>query len=947
MTEIRSLLLTDVVDSTQLSGTLGDAAMAALWASHDRVARDLLPPHGGREIDKTDGMLLLFERPDQALRYAAGYHAALATLNPPLRARAGLHVGPVILRENSADDVARGAKPLEVDGMAKPTAARVMALARGGQTLLSADAVKALGDAAAAFGSTQSHGHWRMKGVAEPMELFELGEGPFQPPPDGEKTYRVAQTGGRWLPVRQLPNNLPQQTTSFHGREKELDDLATALRSARLVTLLGMGGLGKTRLSLQVAAEAMAEFPDGVWFLDLSALRDPAHVVQEAAQLLQVQEEPPRPLLQSLTAHLRDKRLLLVIDNCEHLVQAAAQLAHAVLKAAPEVRLMASSREALRVPGEVIYPVLPLPLPEAHADPAVLMRSPAVQLFIDRAQAQRPGFSVEADQAAPLAELVTRLEGIPLALELAAARVRSMSVADINARLKDRYKLLSAGSRVLQLRQMTLRALVDWSYDLLQPTEQQLLQRLGVFVGGFDLATVEAVCGADPIDPLDIVDLLDSLVDKSLITLDTTSADTRYRMLETLREYAHEKLVASGDEAEFAQRQCDHFWAFTRQVRDGLRGADQAGWVRRAEADLDNLRAAMAWARGDHCSDPLLAAKIPVALQGFFAMRGRLHEGREHLRLAAELPAVQQTDVARAHTLYAGAALAHVQGYPVEAQQMLRECLALRRKLQDDEGTAGTLSTLAMTLLSTGESADAQVAAEEARELFERIGNRLGLAIVQMQLGHVFVYLGRWDAARRSTQQALALAREIKHLETEGECEWLLGEIAQSDGDSSAAHAHLQRALQRSADAGDRNGEARAKGSLGRLVLEQGELDAARSALGSALRAYVAFEMRSEMIDGLEDHADLAEAMDQVELAVRLRAAAAVARQEIGFVPSPDRQLRADGRLSDLRARLDDAVFEAAVKAGLGWPLKQALDAALALAQVADAAEKAAALAAA
>ena len=296
MNDIRALLLTDVVDSTQLSQKIGDAAMAALWAAHDRVARDLLPAWRGREIDKTDGMLFMFEQAADAVAYALAYHRALAGLPTALTARAGLHVGPVILRENSAADIARGAKPLEVDGLAKPTAARVMSIARGRQTLLTPEARQALGASAL---KVESHGHWMIKGVADPLELFEVGEPGqrFMPPADGDKVYRVVRQADWWLPVKDIPSNLPFQGSSFIGRERELDEVKASLKTARLLTLIGMGGLGKTRLSLQVAAETIHEYPDGAWFIDLAPIRDPALVVSEAAQVLGVRDEPDRPLV--------------------------------------------------------------------------------------------------------------------------------------------------------------------------------------------------------------------------------------------------------------------------------------------------------------------------------------------------------------------------------------------------------------------------------------------------------------------------------------------------------------------------------------------------------------------------------------------------------------------------------------------------------------------------
>ncbi|NWG74347.1 MAG: adenylate/guanylate cyclase domain-containing protein, partial [Rubrivivax sp.] len=660
MLEARALLLTDVVDSTKLSEAIGDAAMAEVWSAHDRAARDLLPAWRGREIDKTDGMLLMFDTASDAVQYALAYHRALAALPRPLKARAGLHVGPVILRENSADDVARGAKPLEVDGLAKPTAARVMSLARGGQILLTPEACAALGDSPLKL---VSHGHWILKGLPDPIELFEACDADTvaAPPPDSDKVYRVVRVGERWLPVAQMPNNLPLQPTSFVGRERELHEIKSLLGQARLITLLGMGGLGKTRLSLQVAAEVMPQYPDGAWFVDLTPIRDSARVVDEVARVLGVAEEPGRPLLQSLCAHLKARRLLLILDNCEQVIEPAAQLAAAIVGACPQVRIMASSREALRVPGEHVVAILPLPLPRRDDGLEALAQSTAVRLFVERALAQRPGFALTERDAPALAELVARLEGIPLALELAAARVRALSVADINARLKDRFKLLTGGDRTLQKRQQTLRALVDWSYDLLGDDEKHLLERLAVFVGGFDLAAAEAVCGADPIAAFDVLDLLASLVDKSLVMLDERDGHSRYRMLETIRDYAHEKLDQRDDAAETAARHCQHFFAFAKAGRDGLAGADQALWTARLETDLDNLRAATALALAGGV-DPFIAVKIAVALARFWMLRGYATEGRGVVRSALALPEVQSSDLARAWVLYIGAVLAGSQG---------------------------------------------------------------------------------------------------------------------------------------------------------------------------------------------------------------------------------------------------------------------------------------------
>ncbi|MDP1533448.1 MAG: tetratricopeptide repeat protein, partial [Rubrivivax sp.] len=859
MSEIRALLLTDVVDSTKLSEKLGDAAMAEVWAAHDRVARDLLPPWRGREIDKTDGMLLLFDDAVDAVQYALAYHLALAAMAVPLKARAGLHVGPVILRENLPDDVARGAKPLEVDGLAKPTAARVMSLARGAQTLLTPEAREAVDDWLDRSDlQSCSHGHWVLKGVATPVELFEVGPlaSAFAPPPDGEKVYRVVRVGERWLPVRQIDNNLPEQLSSFVGRERELGELKALLGKTRLLTLLGMGGLGKTRLALQVAAELMAEYPDGVWFLDLAPLRDDALVLAEAAQTLGVREEPGQPLLQTLCAHLRSRRVLIILDNCEHLLRPSALLAHAILKAAPQVAIIASSRAALRVPGERSYPILPLPVPGKGDSFESLLRSTAVRLFVERAQEHRIDFSFTEAEAPAVAELVARLEGIPLALELAAARVRSMTVADINRRLSDRYQVLTEGSIVLEERQQTLRALVDWSYDLLQPTEQRVLNRLAVFAGGFDLAAAEPVCSDGELPADQVLNLLASLVEKSLLGMEHRAGQARYRLLETLRDYAGEKLAGAGELPVTAARHAEHYFALAKEVRYGLVGPEQAQWVQRGETELDNTRAALALALAGGV-DPIIAVKLAVAMQGFWILRGYVGEGRAAVRAALALPTVQATDLAQANALYVAAALATAQSDHAAASQQLEACLALRRKMDNPLGTAATLSTLSLAQLQAGDAAAAIESETEALKIFEQIGNQEGVAIAHLHLGQAASYLGDDDGAHRHLSQSLAAAQAIGQREVEAEASQGLGQLAGEAGQTAAARQWLTTALRLCEESGNKRGIATAQWRLAQVALAAGDNAGARPLLAAAMQAFLDDEMREELLGCLDDTAGL------------------------------------------------------------------------------------------
>jgi predicted ATPase/class 3 adenylate cyclase len=926
---VRALLLTDVVGSTDLAERIGDQATAAVWTAHDRAARDLLPLFGGVEIDKTDGMLLLFDNTKQALGYAIEYHRRLAAMPVPLRARAGLHIGPVLLRKNIAEDIARGAKPLELDGLAKPVAARTMSLARGGQTLLTAEARATLGDTTLWVNSI---GHWVMKGVSEPIELFaaaEAADARLDPPPESEKVHRVVRVGERWLPVAEIPNNLPQQVNAFLGRERELAEVKAMLQQARLVTLLGMGGLGKTRLSLQVAAELMADFPDGVWFLDLAPINDPMLMVGEAAQVLEVREEPGRPLLQTVCAHLKPRRVLLILDNCEHLVKACAEFSNAVLRAASKVRILSSSRERLHVAGEQACPILPLPVPQSGDGLEALARLTAVRLFVQRAQEHKPAFSLNEREAPAIAELVARLEGIPLAIELAAARVRSLSVSDINTRLKDRYKLLTGGGRVLMERQQTLRALVDWSYDLLDANEQTVLARLSIFAGGFDLEAAEVVCGSDPLAAEDVLDILASLVEKSLVMLDERESRARYQMLETIRDYACEKLIGGSDLSATAARHSEHYLAVAKAANQGLTGPDQAEWIWRTEAELDNLRAAITLSLAGGV-DRIVAVKFAVALQGFWILRGYTTEGRNTVRAALALPEIQASDRAHAHALYVGAALAESQSDYDQARQMLETCLALRRGLGDEFDIAATLSTLTMARLPAGDAEGARQSELEALQIFRRLQERVGEAIGLLHLGQVEAFVGDDERARDWLEQGLALSRSIRHQEVEGECELALGEIALDADDLLQARARFLRSLNVCREAGDKRGEARALGWLGKTDLREGDQSAAGPRLDDALRALRDFVMREDLLNCAEDHVRLAAAEERMDDAIALASAVEQARQRMALVRRQHSQSQWLALLTLLRQRAGATSSDAAWALGSQWEIDEMTQRALA-----------------
>lgn len=902
--DVNVFLFTDIEGSTSAWEKEHDR-MAQAVALHDAILRHEIESRGGRVIKTTgDGVYAMFADPLEAVQAVVAFQLALAdpaaTAGMPIRVRCGLHAGVAVERGG------------DYFGTTINRTARIMGVGHGGQVLLSEAVVDLVRDGLPPELSLRELGAVRLKDLAAPELVSQLVHPglPHEFPP--------------LRSLEALPNNLPQQLTSFVGRERELAEAKELLGKTRLLTLLGMGGLGKTRLSLQIGADLLDEYPDGVWFLDLAPITDASLVPNEAAQVLGVREEPGKPILQTLTAHLKSRKLLVIVDNCEHLMDACANFANTVLRAVREVRIVATSREALRVPGEQTYPVYPLPVPERDATVESLSRSDAVQLFVERAQAQKPSFALTEKDAPAIAELVARLEGIPLALELAAARIRALSLQDINKRLQNRFALLTGGGRVLMERQQTLRALVAWSYDLLNENEQLLFDRLSVFAGGFDLAAAEAVCGVEPLSPEDVLDLVASLVDKSLVMMHEADEETRYRMLETIREYAAEGLGKRDEQAAAVSRHCEHFLAFAKSARDQLQGPDQARWMRRVEIDLDNVRAAISRALTGG-ADPVVAVKIQVALMRFWILRGYSAEARRSVREALTLPAVRETPVVHAHALYLGGTLADSQSDYVEARKMLSDCLEIRRGLGNPREIAATLSTLALIRLNEGDAAQARHSEEEALSLFCELGDRYGEAIGLQHLGYICAELAEPVESGKHHEQCLAIARAIKHLELEGESECALGELALDADDLVHARKRFARSLEVFRAAGDKRGEATALWWTGKAHLAAGDASSAGKPLADALRAFQAFEMNAELLGCLEDYAGALHLRGNSLEAVRLYASVEAARERrvLRRRSRSEHRWRAD--VAAARAAVDDAAFEEAWAEGESWDLEQAV----------------------
>ncbi len=560
-------------------------------------------------------------------------------------------------------------------------------------------------------------------------------------------------------------HNLPAQLNSFIGREREIAELKELLGTARLVTLTSTGGTGKSRLSLQVAYGLVGEYPDGIWLVELAPIADGSRVPQAVASVLGVKEDAGRPVLEALIRYVRDRRLLVILDNCEHLVHPCAELAKQLLQAGPGVKIMASSREQMRISGEATYHVPALAVPSAREAVAceALARYEAVRLFVDRAVAVQPGFRVTDHNCVAVAEICRRLDGIALSIELAAARVRALSPEQIAARLDNCFQLLTGGDTTALPRQQTLRASITWSYDLLSIPERTLLRRLAVFAGSWTVDGAEAVGAGGDVDKGAVVDLLTCLVDKSLVVADATGE--RYRLLEAVRQYALELLVASGENDDARNRHLAFYVALVVEAQGHLTGSSPAVWMAKLDAERENLLSAHAWcdAAADGATTGL---RLVGASKMYWFSRGLLVLGHRIVCEAVRRPgALERTD-ARCATLFIAGQFAFYMGRYGDAQRYLEESLAIGRELRNKMRVAQALQPLGMACLGQGHLATARAHLEEALALAHELNNKRELAAALCALGQLYRIEGALDKAELLYENVLSLARELGDVES-------------------------------------------------------------------------------------------------------------------------------------------------------------------------------------
>jgi predicted ATPase/class 3 adenylate cyclase len=809
-----TFLFSDIEGSTRLLNRLGDAYQRVL-EDHGRILRAAFGDAGGYAVStEGDSFFVVFQSAPAALAGAVEGQRGLADHEWPdgerVRVRMGLHTGEGKLGGDN------------YIGIDVHRAARITSAAHGGQILVSASTQSLVMGSTPSGVTLRDLGRHRLKDLEHPERLFQVV---------------IEGLSDEFPPIRSLdarPNNLPVPLTSFVGRRQETERVKEALAQVRLLTLTGPGGTGKTRLSIQVGQDVLGSFEHGVYFVALASIEDPLLVASTIGHTLGLAEEGTRPILESLKEHLRDREVLLILDNFEQITEAATVVAD-LLSAAPRLKVLVTSREILRLSAEQEFPVPPMELPDvAHLPPLdALTQYEAVSLFIQRAKAVHAGFAITDENAPAVAEICARLDGLPLAIELAAARVRVLSPQAILDRLAQRLTLLTGGARDVPRRQQTLRDAIAWSYDLLDEAERVLFSRLAVFVGGWSLEAADAVCNPAVSLPMDILDALGSLVDKSLLRrTDTDTGEPRFRMLQVIREYAVERLAEMEDADQVHERHARFFARLAEEAEPHLQGKDQARWLDTLEMEHDNLRSSLEWL---HQGDSRAAQWLGWHLWRFWQKRGYLQEARLRLEEVVSGPGSRKDPLARARALEAAGGVAYWQAEFDAARVFYDEALAIHRERGDRAGEAEQLYNISFTYSVP------RIDAEEA----ERLG-----------------------------REALEIFKELDDTAGEAKCLWALSFLAFMVKQLGRAREYLLAAERVFRDLNDVFGLGWALHSLGILEILERKPEAADRALREAMTAFSEAGDLSGIALLTDDYSWLAELQGYRERAVRLAGAA-------------------------------------------------------------------------
>jgi predicted ATPase/class 3 adenylate cyclase/DNA-binding CsgD family transcriptional regulator len=827
-----TLILADIEGSARLWESQA-AAMPGAIARHDELIDETLGRYGGvrpRDQGEGDSFIAAFSRPSDALACALALQLTFADEDwgpTPIRLRIAVHTGEVQLRD---DD--------NYIGHTVNRCARIRDIAHGGQTLVSQATFDLVRDRPPEGTTLKDLGMHRLRDLARPERVHQLCH------PGLESDFPSPRS------LDTVPNNLPVQLTSFVGRREEIGEVRRLLRDARMLTLTGTGGCGKTRLALQVAADVLEDFPDGVCVADLSSTTDPGLAAKAVASALRLRHEQARALVDILADHVGTQRVLLILDNCEHIVSSCAEIAEALLKACPSLVIMTTSREPLGVPGETPWQVPSLTLPDEKDPPRIeaLTTYDAVALFVERALKARPNFRVTNDNAPAVAEVCHRLDGIPLAIELAAARARVLTPKQIADGLHDRFHLLTGGSRVAVPRQQTLQASVDWSYDLLGEAEKTVFRRISVFAGGCTLDAAEAVCAGDGIESNEVLDVLSHLVDRSLVFVEEEGEESRYRLLQTIRDYARDRLIESGEEASVRARHRDTYLDITETGSRAAYGRMDAAFAR-FETEHDNLRAALEWCKQQ--SDDEALVRMAGALILFWMLRWHSDEGRRWTNEALSRTVGQRTE-ARARTLNGLGYLELGQWNVFPVPALANEALAIYRELGDRSGEATSLHLLGTMAVYMGQHATGRPQLKEAEAIaketldgeegedptsFRRAVAHWVLAASLESQGYSYVYTEDPDpdAAAVALDEAISVARSARAEDIARRALLWRGMAEQMRGEYRRAQPWLEQALDSAREGRSTVMYGWALSQLGTVLLWQGEHERARSCLEESI----------------------------------------------------------------------------------------------------------------
>ncbi len=936
--KLAAILVADIVGYSRLVGADEDRTLARLRALRSDLIDPTIAAHHGRVVKRTgDGSLVEFRSMVDAVRCAIEVQRGMVERNtgfPPERHiefRIGIHLGDVV-EESDGDLMGDGVN----------IAARLEGIAKPGSICLSEDAyrqVKTRLDLA-----VSDLGEQQLKNIVQPIRAYALQVGV---PAQSKQATSSAQTAA----PSPATNNLPQHLSPLIGRESEFAEVKQLMGTTNLLTLVGAGGIGKTRFSLEVASALLDRFSAGVWFVELAPVADPALVPRTVAEVLGVNEEPGRPLLDTLLQFLRGRQILVILDNCEHLIEACARFAEAALRFCRELRILASSREALGISGELEWrlPGLPTPDVEARESADQLMQYSAVRLFVARAAFVSPSFRLTDDNSAAVARICRQLDGIPLALELAAARVKAMRVEQIDERLDNRFQLLASGNRTALPHQQTLRSAIDWSHDLLDESERMLLRRLSVFAGGWTLEAAEAVCGGNGIQSDDVLDLMMRLVDKSLVVPDETAAAPRYRMLETIRQYGREKLVEANEVEQIGDR---HLTFFTREAEwlgPRFLGPDQVRWYAKADVELDNLRAAL-----EHSLSPKRVGdgmRMGRALHRYWVARIYWREANGWLKRLLAVSGTDNTPL-RARTLFV---IGHITNYydPTQARSFAEDSLRLARSLDYKEGIIDALWLMGW-LNYPKLDGTAVPYFEESIELARAIDHVFGAVHAYAWYGVYKIGVGDYEGAKLTLREGMAQAERVADyfakvwgpregtLQTEriggdatllGRCAGNLGLVAMLQGDFVAAKSYLDQSLALVRGADNRNSIAETLWLQGRLALRQNEFDLALYHFKESLALYRTYTTSVWVTRDLVYMAILQVARNQFTIAAQLVGVLDARDRTIGSInvhlASRASIAEYQSAVENLRARMPAAAFDAEWKAGHGLTVEQSIELAL------------------